>query len=95
MKPITDAEWHAINHARCQVADASPDNPDCGFDFELVRDLLNVIDRFALGRPEATASTKSEGGTEGQRSSHRRRHPFICSERGWGMTSFNRRILHV
>jgi hypothetical protein len=42
---VSEEERHAIEHARYQVERASPDNPDCCFDFDLVKDLLRVIDR--------------------------------------------------
>lgn len=41
----TEEERHAIAHARHQVEQASPESPDCCFDFDLVKDLLRVIDR--------------------------------------------------
>jgi Lar family restriction alleviation protein len=45
--PLSEAERHAIAHARYQVEHASPDNPDCHFDYELVLNLLHVIERSA------------------------------------------------
>ncbi|MCK1577737.1 hypothetical protein [Bradyrhizobium sp. 174] len=42
---VSEAERHAIAHARYQSQHASPANPDCHFDYELVLDLLRVIDR--------------------------------------------------
>ncbi len=44
---LTEDERHAIAHARYQVERATPDKPECAFDYELVRDLLRVIDRQA------------------------------------------------
>jgi hypothetical protein len=45
--PLSEAERHAIAHARDQVEHSSPDNPDCHFDYELVLNLLHVIERAA------------------------------------------------
>lgn len=42
---MSEAERHAIAHARHQVERATPEKPDCCFDFDLVKDLLRVIDR--------------------------------------------------
>jgi hypothetical protein len=68
-KPAPDAmresERHAIAHARYQAEQATPEKPDCCFDYELVKDLLRVIDRIDIcnalcrfdgaGEPVATA----------------------------------------
>lgn len=45
---LSPDEVHAIGHARYQVEHATPDNPDCCFDYELVRNLLDIIDRDVL-----------------------------------------------
>lgn len=52
---ISEEERHAIGHARYQVeqAKASLVNSDCCFDYQLVADLLRVIDR-ASGPAQAT-----------------------------------------
>jgi hypothetical protein len=42
---VSEEERHAIAHARYQVEQASAEKPECCFDFDLVRDLLRVIDR--------------------------------------------------
>jgi hypothetical protein len=42
---LSENERHAIGHARYQVEHATPDNPDCCFDYELVATLLKIIDR--------------------------------------------------
>jgi hypothetical protein len=39
-------EQHAYHHARFQVDRATPDNPECVFDYELVATLLRIIDRL-------------------------------------------------
>ena len=50
---LSEEERHAVEHARYQVQHASPDNPDCHFDYGLVLDLVRAIDRaYALTRPE-------------------------------------------
>jgi hypothetical protein len=48
----SEEERHAIEHARFQADHASPDDPECRFDFDLVKTLLRVIDR-SLTRPSA------------------------------------------
>jgi hypothetical protein len=65
--PLSEAERHAIAHARYQVEHASPDNPDCHFDYELVLNLLHVIERSA--QPPAApvdTSARSDGKTIGE-----------------------------
>ena len=42
---LSEEELHAIAHARYQVKRATPENPDCCFDYGLVADLIKVIDR--------------------------------------------------
>jgi hypothetical protein len=42
---LTEQESHDVEHARYQVNRATPDNPDCVFDYELVATLLRIIDR--------------------------------------------------
>ena len=42
---LSEEERHAVEHARYQVEHATPDNPECGFDFDLVKDLICAIDR--------------------------------------------------
>lgn len=45
--PITEEERHAIGHATLMVKASTPEKSEVCFDYELVQDLLNVIDRFA------------------------------------------------
>jgi hypothetical protein len=46
---LSEQERHAVAHARYQVEHATPDNPECCFDYELVRTLIEIIDRNSLG----------------------------------------------
>lgn len=52
---VSEEERHAIAHARYQVEQASPENPDCCFDFDLVKNLLRVIDRQTVGLAQGYA----------------------------------------
>ncbi len=45
-KRVNESERHAIGHAQWQVDHATDDNPDCCFDYELVRTLLSLITRL-------------------------------------------------
>jgi hypothetical protein len=46
-------ERHAVEHARHQVDQASTVNPDCCFDYDLVKDLVRAIDRaYPVSRPK-------------------------------------------
>ncbi len=45
--PITEEEDHAIKHAEYQVKRATPENSEVRFDYELVQNLLDVIERFS------------------------------------------------
>lgn len=56
---ISVQERHAVEHARYKANCATPENPDCCFDYELVNSLIWIIDRFALTRPQR--ETDSEG----------------------------------
>ena len=51
---LSEEERHAIAHARHQVERSSDENPECRFDYDLVKDLLRVIDRAF---PDTTTHT--------------------------------------
>jgi hypothetical protein len=55
---ISEQERHAIAHAQHQVDRASPEKPECSFDYELVATLLRVISRSS----EQIANTQSDLG---------------------------------
>jgi hypothetical protein len=51
--PLSEQERHGVEHARYQVQHASPDNPNCCFDYELVLTLVKMIDRaYPVSRPQ-------------------------------------------
>jgi hypothetical protein len=52
---ISEQERHAIAHAQHQVDQASPEKPECSFDYELVATLLRMINRSS----EQIASTQT------------------------------------
>ena len=43
---ISEEERHAIEHARYMIACSDDEHPEICFDYELVRDLVNVVDRL-------------------------------------------------
>jgi len=45
---LSEQERHAVGHARYQVDHATPDDPECCFDYELVATLIGVVERLAL-----------------------------------------------
>src|SRR6266702_5346289 len=49
---FSEQERHAVGHARYQVARATPDNPECCFDYELVGTLIDVVDRLTDPPPQ-------------------------------------------
>lgn len=42
---LSEQQRHAIEHARWQVEHATPDDPECSFDYELVKVLVEMLDR--------------------------------------------------
>jgi hypothetical protein len=58
---LSDDERHAIAHARHQVENSSPEHPNCYFDYELVRDLLRVIDRRTPAECSALPNEEADG----------------------------------
>ncbi len=52
-RELNENERHAVGHARYQVEHATPENPDCWFDYELVATLLSLI----AAPPEQPAAT--------------------------------------
>ena len=60
---LSEAERHAVEHARWQVRKATPDNPDCCFDYQLVKNLLDVIDRKNPQSPWMDIETAPKDGT--------------------------------
>jgi hypothetical protein len=55
---ISEEQRHAIGHARYLADQATPEKPDCCFDYELVRALLSVIDRYSVTRPTLCGGDK-------------------------------------
>jgi hypothetical protein len=42
---LSEQERHAVEHARFQADRATPGDPECCFDFELVKTLVQIVDR--------------------------------------------------
>ena len=63
---ISEEERHAIEHARHMIACSDDEHPEICFDYELVRDLVNVVDRFEkLLRGANRRVARHLNGTEG------------------------------
>ena len=41
---LSEQQRHCVEHARYQVKHATPDDPECCFDYQLVETLLDIID---------------------------------------------------
>jgi hypothetical protein len=53
---ISEQERHAIACALWQFEHATPDDPECCFDYELVGTLLKVLDRALASQPRSEGS---------------------------------------
>jgi hypothetical protein len=62
---IEAEERHAVEHALYQVNRATPDDPECVFDYELVAALLRIIDRGENMRERAASIADPWPGSEG------------------------------
>jgi hypothetical protein len=55
---LSEQQRHAIEHARYQVKHATPDDPECCFDYQLVETLLDIIDAHQPQGGDALAKAR-------------------------------------